>query len=517
MDLDKINEEEVLNKIQRHISGNTPVDSFAKPSHIPNNFNEDIFRALSILRQVKDPSHLPQDTRFRFFKRIVHRLLRPFTRGQVEFNRIATDILNGLTGNIQQVLHLYQLNQEQYNERIDHIQSVLDKQSESIEEIRENLIKKTNEYFDTLTKQIETTRKNLLQEMDRFQNALSTQMHDGINLLHKRIEDEKNSTYSVLESARQNLKHQITTEKESIHDRINHVLQSLHQRIDDEKRGIYDSVPGFGFVEQKIQEAKDHSRQLAELIDKELRAVEGRFNPAEIYRLYQEQNNITDEIYFELEKNFRGTDECIVERQDFYRNLIASHHAEMKEKDGFYLDVGCGRGELLNLLRNNDIPARGIDINQQMVEKCREMDLAVYREDAISYLKTLPDGELRGVIALQVIEHLSIKSLFELLYLIHGKLKPGGILVLETINPESLYALRWFYLDYTHNKPLPAPLVQFFIYMAGFPQAEIILRSPVEGWKQMSVTGNNQILDDNFNKINNFLFGYQDYAIRAIK
>lgn len=486
MDFKKINEEEILNKIHRHISGNMPGNSSAKSPPIPDRFSEEIFRALSLLHKVKDPSYLPQDTRFRFFKRIIQRLLRPFTRDQVEFNRIATDILNGLASNIQQVLYLYQSNLEQYNQRIDHLK---------------------NEVIETLTKQIETNKKYFREEMDRNRNAL----HDDLNLLHKRIEDEKSSVYSVLESVRQNLQHQITMEKESIHDRVSHVMMSVHQRIDDEKKGIFE------ILDHGFRDAKHHSVQLVEPLNRDLRVLEARFTPSEIFRLYQEQNNITDEIYFKLEKNFRGTDEHIKERQDYYRNLLSSHHAEMKEKEGYYLDVGCGRGELLKLLKDNDIPARGIDINHQMVEKCQKMDLTVYREEAISFLKKLPDSQLRGVIALQVIEHLSIKNLFELLYLVHSKLKPGGILVLETINPESVYALRWFYMDYTHNKPLPAPLVQFFIYMAGFPQAEIILRSPVEGWKQMAITGNREIIDQNFNKLNNFLFGYQDYAIRAIK
>ncbi|MBN1901049.1 methyltransferase domain-containing protein [Candidatus Sumerlaeota bacterium] len=502
MDFEKIKEDEILKKINQYISESGNYGSPANPDNLLNGFNDDFFRTLSILQQVKDPTQIPRDTRFRFLKRVIQRLFRTFTRGQVEFNRIATDVLNRLAGDIRQFFHFYQLNLLEHNKRIEDLHSILENQRQSLKEILEDLIRKTNQGFERLIQQTDATSNYLQKEMDQKSN----QIQEGLSLLHKRIDDERGSIFSVMESI-----------KESLHDRIGHVQQNLHQRIDDEKKSIYDSVPGFGFVENKIQETKDHNEKLVKLIDGELRKVEARFNPAEIYGLYQEQNNITDEIYFKLEQNFRGTDEYIAERQDFYRNLLSAHHEEMKDAEGYYLDVGCGRGELLKMLQSDNIPSRGIDINDQMVEKCREIGLSVSRDDAISYLKSLPDGELRGVVALQVIEHLSIKTLFEFLYLIHEKLQPGGIVVLETINPESVYALRWFYMDYTHNRPLPAPLVQFFLYMAGFTQLETILRSPVEGWKQMAVTGKDIMLDDNFNKLNNFLFGYQDYAIRAIK
>jgi len=152
-----------------------------------------------------------------------------------------------------------------------------------------------------------------------------------------------------------------------------------------------------------------------------------------------------------------------------------------------------------------------------MVQYCREIGLEVSPGDGIEHIKSLPDSSLRGVIALQVIEHLSIRQLFEFFYLTFQKLQPGGALVVETVNPESFYALRWFYTDYTHNKPLPAPLTEFLFQYTGYRQVEFFLRSPVEGWRQMAVTGKNRLLDDNFHKLNNLLFGFQDYAIKGIK
>ena len=112
---------------------------------------------------------------------------------------------------------------------------------------------------------------------------------------------------------------------------------------------------------------------------------------------------------------------------------------------------------------------------------------------------------------------MSIRELFEMFYVVNQKLKPGGIFIVETINPESLYSMRWFYMDCTHNRPLPAPLVEFFYHYSGFRNVETILRSPIEGWRQMAMTETNQTADDNFNKLNNILFGYQDYMIRGIK
>jgi len=526
MEFEKVKEREILEKLELralHNAGETPVPGSQGVFKI---LNDGILKALTLLYQVKNPSLLPRETRLRFVKRIILLLLRPYTRGQVEFNRITADILNALTGETQEIAHSL----EEINAQLSQLRMLQEQQARDMVdfqraqgEMKQNLVT-LQSGFSEMTKMLSESFKQMekaFQEVHKRIEIEKESLHDRISQtgqsLHKRIEDEMASGYRVMETLKQDLGYRMDVERKLIHDRLGETVQNLHKRIDDEKKGIMDSLPGLGLLETKIQEAKDHANMLVDLIARGLKGLEEKTTPRSIFRLYQEHNSVNDDIYFMLEKNFRGTDESIQERQNFYRALLSEHHEKMADKEGFYLDVGSGRGELLKLLGDNNIPARGVDISPEMVEYSRAKGLSVHQGDGNEFLRALPDDHLRGVIALQFIEHLAIRDLFDFIALTYTRLKPGGIMILETINPESVYALRWFYMDYTHNRPLPAPLVQFFFLMARFREVEIFLRSPVEGWKQMAITGDREIIDSNFHKLNNFLFGYQDYAIKGIK
>lgn len=504
MDFEKVKEQEILDKLRRRALLNPEQTSIQESRNVLNTINENVLNALTLLHQVKDPSAMHRETPLRFVKRLIQFFLRPYTRGQIEFNRITTDILNALMGEIREMSHIL----EGINAQLSQQKALQDKQAGDMidfqraqGDMKQNLVALQGDFS----------------EMKKMLSESFKEMDKAFQEVHKRIEDEMSGSYRIMETLKQDLGHRIDEEKKLIHDRLGETVQDLHKRIDDEKKGILDSLPGLGLLENKIQEAKNHADSLVDLIARGLKGLEEKITPKSIFQLYQEQNSVNDDVYFMLEKNFRGTDEYISERQNFYRNLLSGHHANMADKEGFYLDVGSGRGELLGLLRDNNIPALGVDISPEMVEYSRAKGLSVHQGDANEFLRTLPEDHLRGAIALQFIEHLAIRDLFDFITLAYARLKPGGIMILETINPESVYALRWFYMDYTHNKPLPAPLVQFFFLMARFRDVEIFLRSPVEGWKQMAITGDLEIVDSNFHKLNNFLFGYQDYAIKGIK
>ncbi|MCX6999027.1 MAG: class I SAM-dependent methyltransferase, partial [Candidatus Sumerlaeota bacterium] len=335
--------------------------------------------------------------------------------------------------------------------------------------------------------------------------------------INKRIDDERNTIYEVIETIKLYLVSTIDKNNDLTSDRIGHLQQMLHKRIDDEKEGLLKTLPGFGTLDFKTQEAKDHASRLADLLDDKINKLASLLTARNIFRLLQQEDNINDETYLHLEEQFRGSEESIRERQDFYLNMISEHNTALGETGGAYLDFGCGRGELLKLLKENDIPCQGVDSNLSMVEYCKDNNLDVYHTDGLELLNSLPDNHLRGIIALQVIEHLSTSEIFDLLDMGRRKLQPGGIFVVETVNPESFYALRWFYIDYTHHRPLPFSLTEFLFQYVGFRETQVFWRSPVEDWRHLSVTKKWKIIDDNFHKLNNLLFGFQDYAVRGIK
>ena len=179
-----------------------------------------------------------------------------------------------------------------------------------------------------------------------------------------------------------------------------------------------------------------------------------------------------DAFYVELETEFRGTSEQTKLRAEPFVAVVAA--AQAGTHSAPLLDLGCGRGEWLELLRERGFSARGVDLNPLFVEAARERGLDVTQEDAISALRALPDQSLGAITALHVAEHLALEVLVELLDESRRVLKPGGVLVLETPNPENLaIGACNFYLDPTHRQPIPPALLEFLVRSRGFPRTEI--------------------------------------------
>jgi SAM-dependent methyltransferase len=220
--------------------------------------------------------------------------------------------------------------------------------------------------------------------------------------------------------------------------------------------------------------------------------------------------------YVGFEDQFRGATEDIRERFTSYLPIF----------DGAQdvLDVGCGRGEFLQLLGARGIGARGLDINHEMVEVCRERGLDVAEGDALGYVTAQPDESLGGLFAAQVIEHLQPDYLLRLLDSAFQKMRPGAAIVLETINPACWVAFFESYIrDITHVRPIHADTLKYLLVASGFRDVEIQYRVPYPEDSKLHplVTATDtdpavrELVDTynaNVEKLNGFLFTYMDYA-----
>lgn len=176
--------------------------------------------------------------------------------------------------------------------------------------------------------------------------------------------------------------------------------------------------------------------------------------------------------YVGFEDQFRGSQETIRARLESY----LPYFAEASD----VLDVGCGRGEFLDLLKGRGISGSGLDLNHEMVEVCRGRGLEVAEADVVSYLESRPDASLGGLIAIQVVEHLQPGYLLRFLELAFHKLRPGAPIVLETLNPACWTAFfDSFIRDITHVWPLHPETLRYLVLASGFAGAQIEYRSPV--------------------------------------
>jgi SAM-dependent methyltransferase len=216
--------------------------------------------------------------------------------------------------------------------------------------------------------------------------------------------------------------------------------------------------------------------------------------------------------YVGFEDAFRGSSEDIQRQLRDYIPIFA--------RASDVLDIGCGRGEFLALLRESGVTARGIDLNDAMVAVCREKGFEATKADALSYLRGVPAGSLGGLFAAQVVEHLEPAYLTRLLEAAFEALRPGAPIVLETINPACWFAFFESYIrDITHVRPLHPDTLKYLLIASGFQQIQIRYRAPYPEHEKLQPLPASAALGDsvdtlnaNVEKINRLLFTHLDYA-----
>jgi 2-polyprenyl-3-methyl-5-hydroxy-6-metoxy-1,4-benzoquinol methylase len=226
--------------------------------------------------------------------------------------------------------------------------------------------------------------------------------------------------------------------------------------------------------------------------------------------------------YVGFEDRFRGPQSDIRTRLEDYLPLLTTHSN--------IVDVGCGRGELLDLLRERGVRARGVDTNDAMVRLCQSKGLEVEQSDAVGFLERQPDESLGGLVAIQVVEHFEPRYLMRFLETAYHKLRPNAPLVLETINPACWMAFFECYIrDITHRWPLHPDTLRYLVQTSGFSAADVRFREQVRDADRLDrvpdvstpATFNGQLaaltsaVNAHADKLNARLFSSMDYAIVA--
>ena len=220
---------------------------------------------------------------------------------------------------------------------------------------------------------------------------------------------------------------------------------------------------------------------------------------------------LMDKWYEDLQELHRGSEESLLSVQHSY-----AHHFNERAKElrlaGPILDLGCGRGEWLSLMSQEGWAVRGVDSSEQAVSEARGKGVDVELGDLVEVLMACPENSLAGATAFQVIEHLPFPRITALMHAAFRALVPGGILLLETPNPENLQVSSYgFWMDPTHRHPIPPPLIMDLSFHVGFRDGSILRQNP---WPQWQEGETESALE---REVGFRLFGPQDYALLVFK
>jgi O-antigen chain-terminating methyltransferase len=419
-----------------------------------------------------------------FFKKIIRRMIHfhttPIVLDQNTYNDAVLQSLIQLCEQVKATLdQLTNLDQQFKSRQID-----IERQFESLRADIENRLE---------SQQIDTERQFESQQTD----------------MERQLESQRADIERRLESQQTNIEHQI----ESLHGDIERRLESQQADIGRQLESQRDAT-----VRQCEKTELTAFRYLTSLrSETESKTTDDFVKSGQINIPVIDFNNVAiDGIdYFDFENRFRGTRALIKERQELYIPML-------KGKKNI-IDLGCGRGEFLELLAEHHISARGVDISQEFVNWCNFKALSAEHGDAIDYVLSLPDESIDGITGMQIAEHLTFDRLMFLCHAAYAKLTEGGVLILETPNPACLtvYASA-FYIDPTHNKPIHFELLRYIVEKSGFKNVKVVFTEGSKVNLSIPLIDSDTIrnlaeINDAITDLNQLLYGSQDYAVIAIK
>jgi 2-polyprenyl-3-methyl-5-hydroxy-6-metoxy-1,4-benzoquinol methylase len=423
-----------------------------------------------------------EDNRPGFFRRLLFRLLKPILNPLFDHRRaVERDLLSV----------------------IRRTRSMLEQRTDRLHAALLRAYVKTGESLALL-------RADLLSDVDRRKTdtdaAVQTAAHAALEAETMRI--------------RADVRQEIRDLAADLVARADMMIGHLDERLTSLEHGLRRQA---GHTAVKVEEAEAAASRLRaefESLSRTVGLVRNAVTIADVSPdAAQTEIGIDDEAYYAHQDSFRGDRGTILHRMEIYLECFRDAAP--------VLDVGCGRGEFLEVLKDAGVEARGLDASSSMVAICRELGLDVEQARLPECLEQLKDGSLGGLFASHVIEHLPFVSILAILRETRRVLRPGGVCIVETINPESLYAFSRFYLlDPTHVTPLPPSLLAFAAEQAGFSSVDIVPVNEAPREQRLDAvdleTAAPAAIEDAFRRLNGdierlneLIFGTYDYAVVA--
>ena len=298
---------------------------------------------------------------------------------------------------------------------------------------------------------------------------------------------------------------------------LNNKLKISDNQILELKNNIYSSIENIKQNYQLFDNQLDYVSFKIHQLEKNntIDINETDINSVKQTHKVNDQNTYQSIDYFDFENHFRGIRQNIKDSQRDYLKYF-------KDKKNV-LDLGCGRGEFLELLKESNINAIGVDLYKDFVDYCNFKNLKAINDDIIRYLEDLNDESIDGIMCSQVVEHLTTDQILSLCNLTYKKLQSNSYIIIETPNPTSLSIYtNWFYVDPSHIKPIHPKTLEYFLKKTGFNDIQVIYTEQSKVGYRLPLLDSQNInnisdFNDGINLLSDIIFGSQDYAIIARK
>jgi 2-polyprenyl-3-methyl-5-hydroxy-6-metoxy-1,4-benzoquinol methylase len=415
-------------------------------------------------------------------KQALRKLLTPILKRQLAFNKANTRIASHLCKQVAGVLQQQAVTSQTLPEIVvEQVEGLYQAVQQMVVEQIEGLGRQQTAAFQTLqeavVEQIEGLGRQQTAAVEALQKAL-------FNSLQHRVSE--------------------------VRDSVTATLQAQHAQCSRTERTLADAEARIVELERSGLRLKANlslqERRLTMLLEEARKRLPEPLTHEQLQSMAEEEKHTLDALYVSFEDQFRGSREDIKERLQVYLPILKK--AQLGTDEMPILDMGCGRGEWLELLQEHSLRAHGVDVNRVLVGECQRQGLEVLEKDVIVYLRTLSDASLGAVTGFHLMEHLPFEVLVKLLDETVRVLKPGGVAIFETPNPENVLVGSYtFYLDPTHRNPLPSVVVKFMAEARGLCRVEVMHLHALEA-SRMEEAGL-----EITKRFNEYFYGPQDYAV----
>ena len=429
---------------------------------------------------------------------------------QTEFNASITNSINAIDRYIKSAINsmdempkafarkikLIEEDKRKLVERIENLEEAKIKLNEKVENLEEARLK--------LNEKVENLEEARIELNERIEN-----LEEDRKKLNEKVENLEEDKVKLNEKV-ENLDEKVLSlyEKTRHMDEIANAFKEILIYEEENKRQY-----------ENIKSQVEENGRIEEITANRLRRIERsiKYNCDDISKTQKIEINHPESIdmdYFLFESKYRGSNAEIKNRQNVYLEYF-------KDKTNV-LDIGCGRGEFVELLLENSIGVVGIDINRDNINYCADKGLPVKYAEALEYLQHCDNSSLGGVFMAQVAEHLETNDFITLIRLVRKKLQVGAYFIVETINPQSLIVFtESYFMDPSHTKMIHPLTMKFLIETEGFSSIKLLYLSPVEEKHKLPAI----ICEDNYknfesfnsavSRLNDLIYGCRDYAVIA--